>query len=272
MRSRATATLRTPHAEIEYLVTRSGEPVTLYVHGLAGSIAETRTFASGVPGTAAFMHLRGHGATRALDGRWDPTALATDVRAMADHIGAGQAVGVSLGALALLELLGQTPERLARVALLLPPPAVFGTAPDGRAREAWSSLAGYLAEERTTDAARLLLTMQPTPVRTMSEAREHYARAAKRLVEWGPPLVEALRALPSASSSTGRLPFGAITASALVVGQHDDRLHPVETAARLAGALPNASLLDLGDAAVPWLGRQRLRAALTRFLAADVTP
>ncbi|MGH3095282.1 MAG: alpha/beta fold hydrolase [Streptosporangiales bacterium] len=266
MRLRATATLRTPRTEIEYVVTRSGEPFTLYVHGLAGSIGETRTFASGVPGTAAFMHLRGHGATRGLDGRWDGTVLAADVRAVSDQVGARQAVGVSLGALALLGLLAESPDRFTRVVALLPPRAVFDAAPDPWVRHAWSSIAGYLAEERVADAAEALLAMQPAAARTLPQARDHYAGAAKRLVGWGPALVDALRALPVAGAPIDPVALSAITTPVLVVGQHGDRLHPVDTAARLADALPNATYLDLGDAAVPWSGRQPLRSALAEFL------
>lgn len=266
MRSRATATLRTPRAEIEYLVTRSGEPVTLYVHGLAGSIGETRTFASGVPGTAAFMHLRGHGDTRGMDGRWDRAALAADVRAVTDHVGADQAVGVSLGAFALLGLLAESPDRLVRAVALLPPRAVVDATPDRWVRDAWSSLAGHLAEGRVGDAAEGLLAMQPAAVRALPQAREHYAGAAKRLVGWGPGFVDALRALAATGAPIAPDALRAIETSMLVVGQHGDRLHPVETAARLADALPNADYLDLGDVAVPWSGRQRLRSALAEFL------
>ena len=48
---------------VEYVVTGAGEPVTLFVHGLTGSVAQTRPFGSGVAGTRVFAHLRGHGLT-----------------------------------------------------------------------------------------------------------------------------------------------------------------------------------------------------------------
>jgi hypothetical protein len=54
--------------DVEVLVTGSGSPVTVFGHGLAGSIAETRPFGSGVRGTRAFLHFRGHGATPSREG------------------------------------------------------------------------------------------------------------------------------------------------------------------------------------------------------------
>ena len=46
-------------------MTGPGEPVTVFAHGLAGSIDETRPFGSGVRGSRVFLHFRGHGATSA---------------------------------------------------------------------------------------------------------------------------------------------------------------------------------------------------------------
>ncbi|MGH3736490.1 MAG: alpha/beta fold hydrolase, partial [Micromonosporaceae bacterium] len=105
---------------LEYLVIGSGEPVTLFLHGLAGGIPDTRPLGSGVPGTKVFTHLRGHGGSSPLTPGWGYADLAGDVAALADAVGATQALGVSLGAGALCRLLAGRPDRFARVVFFLP--------------------------------------------------------------------------------------------------------------------------------------------------------
>ena len=75
--------LETPSGSIEYLLTGHGSPVTVYAHGLAGSIPETRPLASGVRGTGVFLHFRGHGASSAPETPWTYDALGEELRAVA---------------------------------------------------------------------------------------------------------------------------------------------------------------------------------------------
>ena len=67
------------NGEIEYVVTGNGPPVTVFAHGLAGSIPETRPFGSGVDGTRVFLHFRGHGASSAPVGTCTYAALADEL-------------------------------------------------------------------------------------------------------------------------------------------------------------------------------------------------
>jgi len=64
---------------LETLATGSGDPVTLFLHGMASSIRDTRPFGSGVAGRRVFLHLPGHGRSAAppLDdtGAWTYQAL-----------------------------------------------------------------------------------------------------------------------------------------------------------------------------------------------------
>lgn len=99
----------------------TGEPVTVFAGGLGGTIAETRTFASGVAGTRVFFDFRGHGASGIPDdGDWSYAALSRDLRDVADTTGATRAVGVSMGAAALLGIVAATPERFSRNVFCLP--------------------------------------------------------------------------------------------------------------------------------------------------------
>src|SRR3954449_829882 len=105
---------------IDYLVTGSGAPVTVFAHGLSGSIAETRPLGSGVSGTRVFFHFRGHGESASPAGTWTYDDVGSELLAVADHFGASRAVGASMGAGAIVNVLGKRPGRFERVVLFLP--------------------------------------------------------------------------------------------------------------------------------------------------------
>ena len=102
------------------LRTGQGKPATVFVHGLAGSIDDTRPFASGVTGTRWFVHLRSHGGTGSPDTPWTYAGLALELSAVAAATGASRGLGVSMGAGALLSLAVSEPGRLDRLVLVLP--------------------------------------------------------------------------------------------------------------------------------------------------------
>lgn len=261
---RPTRLLPTKTGEIEYLVTRSGEPTTVYAHGLLGSIDETRPFASGVPGTAVFLRFRGHGRTRAFDDRWDYAAVAGELAAVADEVGATQALGVSLGAGALLRLLTTAPERFRRLAFVLPPPLPGHRDPD--ATGAWTAMAELVLDKDVDGLTAALLDAQPAPVRGLPQARTYYTRVARSLVDRPGDVVTALRTFPSAVPIEDLAALQRVEAPVLVLSQHDDPLHPVESAAALAAALPNGTLHVLDRPGALWLDRAELRDVLSGFL------
>ena len=101
--------------------TGTGTPVTVFAGGLGGTIAETRALGSGVGGTRVFFDFRGHGGSGVPDdGDWSYAALIRDLRAVADATDATRAVGMSMGAAAILGILAETPERFSRNAFYLP--------------------------------------------------------------------------------------------------------------------------------------------------------
>src|SRR3954468_6809679 len=93
--------------DIEYLVTGSGEPVTVFAHGLSGSIAETRPLGSGVAGSRVFFHFRGHGESSSPPGAWSYDDIGAELLAVADHFGARRALGASMGAGAILNVVAK---------------------------------------------------------------------------------------------------------------------------------------------------------------------
>lgn len=120
MMAAVTSLLDGPHGSLEFITTGSGLPATVFAHGLVGSIASTRPFGSGVEGSRTFLHFRGYGASAAAETPWTYPELASELRAVADHVGATQALGVSMGAGALCTLLADTPLRFDRLVFVLP--------------------------------------------------------------------------------------------------------------------------------------------------------
>ena len=124
----------------------------MFLHGLAGSLADVRPLAGGVRGRKVFANLPGHGRSTGPDPALLPDAGGA-ARAVADHERVGGALGVSLGAATLLRLLADTPDRLERVVLYLPAVA------DDRARP------GAVAVHRTLADAWAQATGRASPRR-----------------------------------------------------------------------------------------------------------
>jgi pimeloyl-ACP methyl ester carboxylesterase len=297
-----------PAGPVEYLVTGSGVPVTLFVHGLTGSIAQTRPFGSGVTGSRVFLHLRGHGATpvpSGADGEPVPGGyadLAAELTAVATATGATRALGVSLGAGALVRRLADQPDGFDRVVLVLPSalgpapgagpvtgtpldtgtggmtgttglivtPCVTGTT--GALRPVDDPAARLLAMADAALAgdvealARLLRAHQPAAVRALPAVGLWARRRAAELV--GTALPAVLRGFAAGPPPAGPQELSRITCPVLIVAQEGDQAHPVEVASAYAQGLPNARLEVLPAGAVPWNGRDRLRELVAGFLEA----
>jgi pimeloyl-ACP methyl ester carboxylesterase len=265
--------LEGPVGPLHYVVTGAGAPLTLFVPGLAQSIADTRPFASAVPGTRTFVDTRGHGGSAAAssDEGWSFAGLADDVRAVADEVAATQALGVSLGAGALLALMVHQPDRFERVVLALP---AVPTEPRGdEVLEITDALAAEVAKGATADPSevgQLLTRLQPEGVRGRADVRMWARRHTAELLRW--PVAGALRNLPRQVALSSLDALGAVTASVLVLAQRDDPVHPVAAAETVADALPDAELV-VSD--VPWIWRARtqLRETVSAFLTpTDATP
>lgn len=262
---------------VEYLVTGTGSPVTLLVHGLAGSVAQTRPFGSGLPGTKVLPHLRGHGGTVVPpDGPGTYADLAAEVEAVRSATGATRALGVSLGAGALLRSLAAAaaagaPLPYERVVLALPA-ALHDPAPEqdpGRLR--LLDLADALEARDAVRAAALLRDQQPEAVRRLPSVGLWARRRAAEIVGPGlPPVLRAFAgAAPLADLDTAPAVLAAVRLPVLVLAQEGDDVHPVDAARRLAAALPAAELVVLPPGGVLWTGRDRLREVLTDFLGAS---
>jgi pimeloyl-ACP methyl ester carboxylesterase len=265
-----TSLLEGPDGLLEFITTGSGLPATVFAHGLAGSIQTTRPFGSGVRGSRTFMHFRGHGASAAPETPWTYAALAGELRAVADHVRATQALGVSMGAGALCALLAHTPLRFQRLAFVMP--AVLDRPRTDEALDRLVQMARR-ADDRDVEAlAALLLAGEHVSVRTQPEVQLWCRRQAGTLV--GTPVSRALRSLPTAVPFTDRAVLAAVTVPALVIAQEQDPAHPVWVAEQLAAALPDAHLEVLAPGGLMWRHRAVMRDLIGGFLSSaphDVT-
>lgn len=262
-----TSLLETPDGAIEYLTTGSGSPATVFAHGLAGSIDTTRPFGSGVRGSRTFLHFRGHGASAAPESPWTYGALATELRAVADHVGATMALGVSMGAGALCHWLERAPDRFERLVLVIP--AVLDRPRSGAATDRLVAMADRADERDVEGMAELLLRDQPPAVQSEPAVRTWCLGQARRLV--GTPVSRALRALPGAVAMDDREALRAIPAPTLVLAQEDDPTHPVSVAEEIAELVPDSHLEVLPPGGLLWRHRRRVRDRIGRFLTPATT-
>ena len=252
-----------PVGQLHYVVTGDGDPTTVFVPGLAQSIADTRPFGSAVVGTRVFVDLRGHGGSRApasVDG-WTYEGLAADARVVADAVGATRALGVSLGAGALLRLLADEPARFERVVLALPGPTAVER--DAALLARTDDVADAVEANDPIAIGAALMRMQPEGARGRSDVRLWARRHAADL--GGSAVSGALRHLPRQLVLPSLDALSAVTASVLVLAQRGDDVHPVAAAEALAAAIPGAHL-EVSDNLWVWGGRSALRETVSGFL------
>ena len=252
-----------PGGQLHHVVTGTGHPTTLFVPGLAQSIADTRPFGSAVEGTRVFVDLRGHGGSQApttADG-WTYEGLTADLRTVADAVGATRALGVSLGAAALVRLLADEPARFERAVLALPGPVAAER--DAALLAVTDELADAVDANDPIGIGAALMRMQPEAARGRSDVRLWARRHAADL--GGSAVSGALRHLPRQQVLPSLDALSAVTASVLVLAQRDDAMHPVLAAEKLAAAIPQARL-EISD--IPWIwgGRSALRETVSGFL------
>ena len=248
---------------LEFTTTGSGLPVTVFAHGLAGSIRTTRPFGSGVAGSRTFLHFQGHGAPTAGATPWTYVALADELRAVADHVGATQALGVSMGAGALCSLLARTPFRFGRLVFVMP--AVLDRPRTDHSLDRLAEMAQRVDDGDVESLTALLLEGEPDSVRAEPAVHDWCRSQAVAMV--GTPVSAALRALPTAVPLTDRSVLAAVIAPALVIAQEDDPAHPVWVAEQLAASLPGSRLEVLAPGGILWRHRARMRELIGGFLA-----
>lgn len=245
--------------QIEILVTGRGEPSSLFVHGLAGSIATTRPYAGAVRGRRTFMHLAGHGRTSPMlrpDGaahpasHWSYAALAAQVRAVADRdeVSATRALGISMGAGALCAVVADDPGRFDRLVLVLP--AALDSPPGDTIAGRFATLGALVEQGDVAGVSAHLLADQPASARSRPDVQnwcDQQARQLRTSVAAG-----ALEAVPHEVPLTDLSRLRAVDVPVLVIAQEGDPTHPVHIARQLAQVPPAATLEVLPAGGIIW--------------------
>lgn len=218
-----------------------GAPVTVFAHGITSSSAEVGPFARRTPGTRVLFDFRGHGRSDSppRDAGYGFDAMRRDLEFVADRYGATQAMGVSLGAGALLHLLADQPQRFRRLVFFLP--AALDRASEGGA--GFPHLADLLEAKPLEEVVRISLESEAN--RPLFEARPKWRNLMRqrilRMNSTGVPRalrVYAERPVPVPDPEVLRR----VAAPALILAHEGDPLHEAAIARRIAELLPNAEL------------------------------
>jgi pimeloyl-ACP methyl ester carboxylesterase len=248
---------------VEFFVYGEGEPVTVFAHGLAGSISETKPLAMPLAGTRVLFNFQGHGNSDSLDVGWDYDLLAANMRNVADHVGATRACGLSLGAGALMRILLRDPGRFDRLAFVMPA-ALDQPRTDGATRRLRDLGAAIESGDRET-LTQVLMNEIPADLRELRVTRILLARRAAELAKMTPPAPSKVD-VPIPDLAVLR----DVKTPALVLAQRDDQLHSVAIARTLARALPAATLRVLEPGGVFWTQPDQTRMLLAQHLTTEL--
>lgn len=251
-----------PTGPLEVMVTGAGEPVTLFAHGLAGSITETRPFGSGVKGTRVFFHFHSHGASAESANAWSYADLEAELRSVQQAYAARRGLGVSLGAGALLRAAVHHPGAFERLVLVLP--AALDRPRSGRAVERVETMASYADRRDPEGLAAELLAEQPVEVRERRVVQIWARQQAERLL--APTVAPILRDISQLVPLDDRGALAAVSCPVLVIGQDGDEAHPSRLVRDLAEALPDARAEIFAPGGVLWTHRPALRCLISAFL------
>jgi 3-oxoadipate enol-lactonase len=232
----------TLHVEVE----GTGEPVTVFAHGLTNSCMELAAFTPMVPGTKVRFCFRGHGHSSTPDvGAYGYDDLARDLDAVALETGATRAVGTSMGAGALAHLLAREPGRFERLVFLLPA-ALEGSIGSNPQFERTAELLETLPREQAIHAI----------LRESGRARQYEANPGLReldLLLWQDMnqegVARAIREVVRSEAVSDLAVLASVRAPSIVIAREGDSIHPAWVARRLAEVMPNAEALVLDSEA-----------------------
>jgi 3-oxoadipate enol-lactonase len=244
---------------IAAVVTGTGEPVTVAAHGLGASVAETRPLLSGVAGTRVFYAARGH--TGDVPEPFTYADLGDDLLDVANEHGATRALGVSMGAGALLSVLSRQPARFEKVVLFLPG-AIDQPRKDDAVRR-FAALVDALNDKDLEGVRAFVSDEIPADLRGRAAA---YIDTRAAFLLGSPGIPVGVSSLPPATPVPDRSMLAAVASEVLLLAQEGDPLHPAQVARDLAAVLPRARLVVFDQSGVVLRERARLRSLITDFL------
>ena len=238
------AELVTEDATLHVEVDGEGDPRMVLAHGLTNSCRELVMLTGFVPGTKIRFCFRGHGHSSSPETGYKFTDFARDVRAVADAYDAKVAIGTSLGAGAIANLVAGDPDRFEKLVFLLP----AGLDVEFRYKERLLRTAELIEGKSPEEAIEALLS-DPERVARYTEAPwqlEFDRGLLSELNTVGVP--RAIRELVDDRPLTDRNDMAKVTAPTLMICRRGDVIHPAEIGEILVEIMPNAELLMFDDA------------------------
>lgn len=192
--------------------------------------------------------------------------LGRDLEQVADGCGATRALGVSMGAGALLSLLARAPTRFAKVVLVLP--AALDRPRTDDAVRRLGALADALDAGDAAEVERQVREEVPADLRALPGVEAYVRTRAAHLLA-SPGVAVAVRSLPDVTPVPDASRLAAVSAEVLLLAQEGDPLHPAQVARDLAAVLPKARLVVFDRPGMLLRERARLRALVPPALAED---
>jgi 3-oxoadipate enol-lactonase len=250
----------TLHVEVD----GAGEPVMVLAHGLTNSCRELAMLTPFVPGTKVRFCFRGHGHSSSPLTGYRFSDFARDVRAVADAYGATVAVGTSLGAAAIANLVADDPDRFEKLVFLLPAgldvpfqykDLLLETAALIEGRPPEEAIEAIIADPERVARYTAAPWMRDVDRQMMADLNtEGVPRAIREVIEdW--PLRD-------------RHDMAKVTAPTLLICRRGDVIHPAEIGEILVDIMPNAELLMFEDGDELWAAIPMLVARVAEFVAA----
>lgn len=215
-----------------------GDPVTVFAHGLTNSCRELALLTPMLGGSNVRFCFRGHGHSDAPESGYRFEDFATDLDAVAREHGATRAVGTSLGAGAICNLLTREPDRFERLVFLLPA-GVDVVMDDG---ERFLETAETL-ESLPKDEAIAKIMGEPDVLERYIEM-PWMAEMAQAIWEDVNPkaAAQAIREVTRDTPVADREVLRAVQAPVIIICRANDAIHPVVVGEILADVMPNADL------------------------------
>ncbi|HSJ51265.1 MAG TPA: alpha/beta hydrolase [Actinomycetota bacterium] len=257
--------VHTDDATLHCEVDGAGEPVTVLAHGLTNNRNELAAFTPLVPGTKVRFDFRGHGLSTSPATGFRFEDYARDVDAVAAHFGATVAVGTSLGAGALGNLVCRVPDRFQRMVWLLPAGLDLPFPLAGKYHQLAVGLEGKSSEEvlaevlnepgRLDEYVRTPWRLEVDRMLWQHRDPDGLARAIHGVVEdWPIPDRELLRRV--------QIPT-------IIVAIEGDDIHPAEVGRILADQMPRAELLEFASQEELFAQIPTLVARISSFIAGN---
>jgi len=260
--------IRTDDATLYYEVDGRGEPVTVLAHGLTNNRNELAAFTPLVPGTKVRFDFRGHGRSSSPPTGYRFEDFARDIDAIARAFGATVAVGTSLGAGALGNLVCRVPDRFERMVWLLP----AGLDMPFPLKDRYHELAGNLEGKTAQEALETILN----DPRRLAEYLETPWRLEidRMLWEHRDPdgLARAIHGVVEGFPIPDRQQLREVRIPTLIVCIGGDEIHPSELGRILAGLMPNAELIEYPSQAALFERLPELVARVSSFIAGEAFP